>query len=114
MSKGIIRFCYRKVINASSPKPWDRYVFESSYKEFLMQAQFYNREKKYSSFAELLAKVRSAEQLHFLVSAAVTGYIEQLKGIIPDILNNLGRHFMHFDDYRFEIINSSIIDKAAH
>jgi hypothetical protein len=114
MSKGIIRFCYRKVINASSQKGWDKYVFESSYKEFLMQAQFYNQEKKYSSFGEMLSNVKGAEKLHFLVSASVTGYIQQLKGIMPDIVNNLGKHFLHFDSYRFEIINSNIKNKEGH
>ena len=114
MSKGIIRLCYRKVIDASSQKTWDKYVFEDSYKEFLMQAQFYNQEKKYYRFSELVANVKSAERLHFLVSASVTGYIQQLKGITPDILNNLGKHFLHFDNYRFEIINSDIKNKTAH
>src|SRR6266496_2448554 len=114
MSKAIIRFCYRKVINASSQKAWDKYVFESSYKEFLMQAQFYNPEKKYSSFGEMLSNVKGAEKLHFLVSGSVTGYIQQLKGITPDIVNNLGKHFLHFDSYRFEIINSNIKNKEVH
>lgn len=113
-SKGIIRLCYRKVIDASSKKTWDKYVFESTCKEFIMQAQFYNQEKKYNTFGEIIMNVPTAEKLHFLVSAAVTGYIQQLKGIIPDILNNLGKHFLSFKDWKFEIINSDIKNKAAH
>jgi len=35
MSKRIVRFCYRKIIEAASSKQWDKYVFESSYKEYL-------------------------------------------------------------------------------
>ena len=38
MAKKIIRLCYRKVIDATSSKPWDKYVFENTYAEFLMQA----------------------------------------------------------------------------
>ncbi len=114
MTQKIIRLCYRKLIDASSQKPWDKYVFESTYAEFLMQAQFYNPEKKYHTFSELLIHVPAAEKLHFLVSAAVTGYLSQLNGIIPDILNNLGKHFLHFKNYRFEIINSDINNKASH
>ncbi|SRR6266496_2197557 len=109
-----IKFCYRKIINASSQKAWDKYVFEDTYKEFLMQAQFYNQEKKYNSFAELISNSPGAEKLHFLVSASITGYLQQLKGIIPDILNNLGKHFLHFDNYLFEIINSDVRDKSKH
>ncbi|MBL7739699.1 MAG: hypothetical protein JNK14_10795 [Chitinophagaceae bacterium] len=114
MPKKIIRLCYRKVIDASSQKVWDKYVFDSTYKEFLMQAQFYNQEKKFSTFAEILHHVPGAEKLHFLVSTAVTGYLQQLRGIVPDILNNLGKHFLPFENYRFEIINSDIKNKASH
>ena len=114
MAKEIIRLCYRKVIDASSQKPWDQYVFESSYKEFLIQAQLYNLNKKYTTFAELLLHVPGSEKLHFLVSAAVTGYLQQLNGSMPDILNNLGKHFLAFNNYRFEIINSDIKNKLIH
>jgi hypothetical protein len=114
MTKKIIRLCYRKVIDASSPKKWDKYVFESTYTEFLMQAQLYNQEKKYSSFGELVQNVPGAEKLHFLVSTAIVGYLQQLEGIVPDILNNLGKHFLKFTDYRFEIINSDVKNKAGH
>jgi len=114
MTKKIIRLCYRKVIDASSQKPWDKLVFESTYTEFLMQAQFYNQEKKYSSFGELVQNVSGTEKLHFLVSAAIVGYLQQLDGTIRDILNNLGKQFLKFTNYRFEIINSDIKNKASH
>lgn len=114
MAKKIIRLCYRKVVEASSQKTWEKYVFDSTYAEFLMQSQYYNQEKKYSSFSELIRNVSGAEKLHFLVSAAMVGYLKQLDGVIPDILNNLGKHFLTFTDYRFEIINSDIKSKTSH
>lgn len=114
MAKGIIQLCYRKIIDASSQKIWDQYVFESSYKEFLMQSQLYNQEKKYTSFAELVINVPAAERLHFLVAGSIVGYLQQLNQVIPDILDNLGKHFLRFNNYRFEIINSGIKNKAAH
>jgi hypothetical protein len=114
MKQKIIKLCYRKVIDASSQKVWDKYVFESTYNEFLMQAQLYNQEKKYGSFAELLINVPGAERLHFLVSSAIVGYLQQLKETIPDVLNNLGKHFLPFKNYRFEIINSDMKNKASH
>jgi len=114
MTKKIIRLCYRKIIDASSQKTWDKYVFDSTYTEFLMQSQFYNQQKKYSSFGELIQNVPGAEKLHFLVSAAIVGYLKQLDGVIPDILNNLGKHFLKFTGYRFEIINSDIKNKTNH
>jgi hypothetical protein len=114
MNKRIIRLCYRKVIDAASQKPWDKFVFDSSYKEFLMQSQFYNQEKKYNTFSELIQNVPGAEKLHFLVSTSIVGYLQQLKGIVPDILNNAGKHFLRFENYRFELINSDIKNKVAH
>jgi len=110
----MIRLCYRKVIDINSTKPWDKLVFEDTYKEFLMQAQLYNQEKKYFSFSDIITHVPAAEKLHFLVSAAVIGYLQQLNGKVPDLLNNLGRLFLPFKNFRFEIINSNIKDKTKH
>lgn len=114
MAKHTITLCYRKIIDASSTKPWDKMVFEDSYLEFKMQAQLYNQEKKYRSFAQLVQHVPGTDHLHFLVSAAVTGYIGQLNEITPDIVNNLGKHFLKFTKFQFEIINSDILDKSKH
>ncbi|MCC9136101.1 hypothetical protein ACFSKU_16640 [Pontibacter silvestris] len=109
-----ITLCYRKVIDATSTKPWEKLVFEDSYMEFKMQAQLYNQNQKYHSFAELLQMVPGASQLHFLVSAAVIGYLQQLNETVPDIVNNLGKHFLKFNQYQFEIINSDLQDKSKH
>lgn len=114
MEKRIIRLLYRKIIDVNAQKPWEKHVFNDSYAEFLMQAQLYNRDKKYNSFGELVAYVPNAEKLHFLVSGSVVGHLQQLNGKIPDILNNLGRLFLPFNSYRFEIINSDIRDKSKH
>jgi hypothetical protein len=109
-----IRLCYRKIIDTASLKLWDKYVFEDTYTEFLLQAQLYNQEKKYTSFVELIHNVPGSEKLHFLVSAAAIGYLKQLNGIMPDIVNALGRLFLPFNNYRFEIINSDTKDKTKH
>jgi len=114
MAKRIIRLLYRKVIDANAQKAWERHVFEDSYAEFLLQAQFYNQDKKYSSFGELLTHVPDAEKLHFLVSPAITGYLKQLNGKVPDVLNNIGKHFLPFRNFKFEIINSDIKHKTRH
>lgn len=57
---------------------------------------------------------RGAEQLPFLVSAAVRGYVPQLGGLVPDVLNNQGRHFLPFTKFEFEIINSDLLDQSRH
>lgn len=114
MDQRIIRFCYRKIIDASSEKSWEKLIFESSYEEYKMQQQLFNIEKKYNSFAELLLHVPGAERLHFLVSSAVTSYVRQLNGTVPDITNTLGKLCLKFKEYRFEIINSTHYNKDLH
>jgi hypothetical protein len=114
MSRKVITLCYRKVIDTTNTNAWDKFVHEDSYAEFKMQAQFYNQEQQFTTFAEMLLYVPEAEKLHFLVSAAITGYLRQLNGIIPDILDNLGRRFLTFENFKFEVINSDINDIEKH
>ncbi|MCB2377976.1 hypothetical protein LGH70_10315 [Hymenobacter sp. BT635] len=110
----IITLCYRKVIDATSRKPWDKLVFADTYTEFRMQAPNFNPGQQYRSFGQLLQYVPGAEQLHFLVSAAVRGYLQQLGGLVPDVPDNLGRHFLRFSQFQFEIINSDLLDQSRH
>lgn len=109
-----ITLCYRKIIDATATRPWDKLVWEDSYAEFRMQAQTFNPGNAYRSFGEILHYVPNAERLHFLVSGAVTGYLHQLNERMPDILNNLGRHFLRFNRFQFELINSDLTDKSKH
>jgi hypothetical protein len=114
MQKAIIRLCYRKIIDAAAQKAWDKYVFDDSYSEFLLQAQYFNQEKKYTTFGELANNVPGAEKLHLLVSASITGYLKQLNGKVPDVINSTGKIFLPFKNFMFEIINSDIRNKAKH
>ncbi|GAB3226176.1 hypothetical protein GCM10027346_08240 [Hymenobacter seoulensis] len=109
-----ITLCYRKIMDASSAQPWDKLVFEDTYAEFRLQAQYFNQERRFRTFGELVQHAPGAGQLHFLVSAAVRGYLQQLGGLVPEVLNNLGRHFLPFSQFQFEIINSDLLDKARH
>ena len=114
MQNTLIKLCYRKLIDQQAAKPWEQFIFEDTYKEFLMQVQFYDQEEKYNTFGELVAQVPAAEKLHFLVSTAAIGYIRQLQGKVPDIANSLGKLFLPFENFRFEIINSAANDKSKH
>ncbi|MFT3751259.1 MAG: hypothetical protein QM768_23310 [Agriterribacter sp.] len=114
METRVITLCYRKIIDVHSKKEWEKLVFEDTYREFKMQAQFFNQEKKYKTFAELIFNIPAAEKLHFLVSAAAVNYINQFKNKIPDLVNNIGKTFLHFERFYFEIINSDIRDRALH
>ncbi|MDO7886785.1 hypothetical protein [Hymenobacter cheonanensis] len=109
-----ITLCYRKIIDASATRPWDKLVLDDSYRELRMQAQYFNQEKKYRTFGELVHYVPGAERLHGLVSGAIIGYLQQLGGVVPDVLDNLGRRFLKFDKFQFEVINSDLLDPGKH
>lgn len=109
-----IKFCYRKIIDIQAATAWERLVFEDTYKEFCMQFQFYNTDEKYHSFSQLLHEDARAKKMHFLTSTAAAGYITQLNNIIPDVKNVLGKTFLPFQQFDFEIIESHIKEKAKH
>lgn len=109
-----ITLCYRKLIDASATRPWDKLVFADTYREFCLQAQYFNQEKRYRSLAELLQHAPGASQLPFLVSGAVRGYLQQLNGWVPDVVDNLGRLFLKFTQFQFELLASDVLDQARH
>jgi hypothetical protein len=89
-------------------------VLEDSYAEFRLQVQNFAQVKQYPVFAELVHHVPEAKKINQMVGPAITGYIQQLDEVMPDILNNLGRRFIRFKNYRFEIINSHFDQLEKH
>ena len=112
--KGLISLCYRKVIDASSQKAWDKFVFDDTYIEFFMRAQYFDQEGKYKTLQELIANVSNAHQIHGMVSTAAIGYLRQLDDIVPDIVNAYGKLCLPFKRFKFEVVHSHIQNKAEH
>ncbi|TWR31642.1 hypothetical protein FPZ43_04000 [Mucilaginibacter pallidiroseus] len=110
----IITLSYRKIIDITAQKPWEKLVYDDSYLEFKIQAQNFTIGTDHTTYAQLIQNIPAAKKLGGMVSASVSGYIQQLNNIVPDILNNLGRRFIKFDKYQFEIINSDILDIGKH
>lgn len=110
----IITISYRKVIDSTAEKAWDKMVFDDSYLEFKMQAQNYTQGTQITSYAELTRTNTNANKMAGMITPAITGYIQQLGDVLPDILNNSGRRFLRFNRFQLEIINSDINDKAKH
>lgn len=114
MKRRIITLCYRKIIDANCSDEWCRNVFAATYQEFKMQAQFYNQQKKHTTYKQLIDDVPGANKLNFLVSAAIIDYLKELNDQVPDVVNNLGRSFLRFKNFQFEIIQSDITSSASH
>lgn len=110
-----IRLAYRMVIDSTATGAWERYVFEDTYKEYLMQQQLYNRkENPAATFRELLAENPNAEKLHYLTGLAANSYIQQLKGHFYKMPDVLGNNFFPFEGYRLDVINTDITDITKH
>lgn len=112
--KRFVRFCYRKIIDASSDNIWDKLVWESTYEEYRLQSQNYASSNSQLSYSSLVQKFPAAEKLPFLVSAAAVGYIKQLNNVVPDVKSKLGKLFLPFNEFNFEIIESSFDFPQLH
>ncbi|RYF72013.1 MAG: hypothetical protein EOO39_12890 [Cytophagaceae bacterium] len=109
--KGIIRLSYRKVIDATAQRPWDRLVFDDTWQEFYMQAQSFNPTGQYRYLWEILANVPDADKLHNLTSRAAMGYLRQLNDRIPDIVNAQGLTSLPFNQFKFEVMAAQVEQK---
>lgn len=110
-----IRLAYRIVIDNGATAAWDRYIFEDTYREYLMQQQLFNTpESPVNTFRELLSENPKAEQLHFLTGMAVNSYAAQLKGSFYRLADVLGSTFFPFTGHRLDIINTDITDISRH
>lgn len=113
--KSKIRLAYRLVIDNSSTFVWDKYVFEDSFQEYLLQHQQFNsKENPKNTFRELLSENEKASQLHYLVGISANNYVEQLKGNLYRITDILGNNYFPFTNYRFDIINTDSTDITKH
>lgn len=110
-----IRFAYRIVIDSSAQSLVEKYIFEDTYKEYLLQHQLFNsKENPKKTFRELLHENPKADQLHFLLSSAANGYIEQLNGLVYKVPDYLGKDYLPFSNFRLDIINTDITDISKH
>lgn len=110
-----IRLAYRTIIDNNSTLIWDKYVFEDTYREYLLQHQlFNNKENPFQTFRELLSENEKANQLHFLVGMAAQSYVEQLKGVCHRVPDVLGNNFMPINNYQLDIVNTDISTITKH
>ncbi|MDJ1506049.1 hypothetical protein [Xanthocytophaga agilis] len=58
--------------------------------------------------------ISKAENMHYLVSTAWMGDIQQLNGRFPEVLNTMGKYCVPFHNFKFEIIQSHRTDQVQH
>lgn len=115
MNKPKVRLAYRLVIDSTAIFTWDKYVFEDTFKEYLMQNQQFNtKENPKNTFRELLSENEKAVQLHYLVGIAANSYVAQLKGHFHRVADVLGNNYFPFVNYQLDIVNTDINDISKH
>lgn len=115
MNKPKIRLAYRLVINSTATFTWDKYVFEDTFQEYLMQNQQFNtKENPKNTFRELVSENEKATQLHYLVGIAANSYVVQLKGHFHRVTDVLGNNYFPFVNYQLDIINTDMTDISKH
>lgn len=114
MIKGIIKLGFQKIIDETSTSLWDKYVFDDTWMEYKIQAANYNQQGGASLFTDIIKQNAAAQKLHYLVSVAAVGYIRQLQGVIPGLLNAHGKIIVPFKNFKFNIIESDITNCKLH
>jgi hypothetical protein len=112
--KGIIKLGFQKTIDHTAVSAWDTCVFDDTWMEYKIQAANYNQQNKATLFTTILKENAAAEELHYAVSTAAAGYIKQLQGIIPGLFNTHGRSTIPFKNFKFNIIQSDMLNNKLH
>ena len=113
MTKPLIKLAYRTVIDTSAQPGFEQNVFNDTYSELLMQAQVYNREKRFATVAEMIAANPKANSLHYKVGFAIGLYVNELNKKIPNLTDSLGNP-VSFEIFKTEIVHSDITNREKH
>jgi hypothetical protein len=113
MPKALIKIAYKQVIDSSSETVFEKNILHASYEEYKMKQQAYNADGSITTFTALKAKDGRANSLHYKSGFAVGGFIEALKNSITVLQDNAEEIFV-FDIYRFEVLESDIINALLH
>ena len=114
MNKALVKIAFRQVIDSTSKGSFEQDVFNDTWNEFLLQAQAYNRENKFTTLQQMIANNPKANSLHYKTGFAIGLYINALNNQVPGIKDTMEAVAMPFSTHRFEVIASDITSKAAH
>lgn len=112
MKKITIQF--RKIFSADSTKTWENGLWNDSFLEYKMKAQFYDEKVEFPDFKQLLQAKPDAEKLHYLTSLGCMGAMQQLNNLMPDVVDTLNKRCLPFVNYRFQILNTNFNQKEKH
>lgn len=111
--EGLVRFSYKRFIDANASQAWDKSVFENSYLEFRIQFQNYPESVENTDFGQFISKINS-DEFQAKVSRSVVGNLQLLDGIVPQISDAYGQLFLEFKKFKFEIIDTDFENKNRH
>jgi hypothetical protein len=109
-----IKISFTKTIDANFSNDIEKYLWETSYFEYKMQIQNIEGHKEFDLFSELVKNNAKVNNISFLVSHTIGGYIQHLHNIMPHIKNNMQVECIPFVNYNFKIVESSLKDIKKH
>lgn len=105
---------YRKIIDKNASSNWDKAVWNDSFLEYRMKAQYYDENLEFPVFKDLINAKPEAEKLHYLVSLSALGHIQYLGNVFPGVIDTLGTRCIPFQNYTFKILASDFHNKDKH
>ena len=114
MNQTLIKLTYRQILNDTAVAAFERNILNDSYEEFLIQAQRYNMDGKFKTFAEMKAADPKANSLHYKVGFAVGLYLQALENKIPGLFDLSQKINIPFGICEFELVYSDIADRSKH
>jgi hypothetical protein len=113
-TKTQIKVAFRHVIDRHSNTPFEKDVFRDSYDEYRIQVQSFDPEGKYPTWTELRKEFPKVNlNVNYKTGFAIGLYVRQLENKMPAAFDNLGSP-LALESHRFEILESSIVDRSHH
>lgn len=108
-----IKLTFKQLIDASAQTDFERDIFDITYNEFLIKSRLYNAENECRTFTEMQKKDERTNALHYKLYCAVKDILNELKGKIPFLQDNLDKN-ISYETAELCLLESDLYDWAAH
>lgn len=113
--KGMITLKYLKNIDSQCTPGSERELWHTTFLEYKLKVQYYDPKGEYEDFQSITnSKPNVADKLTYLVSLSAIFWLKELNGLMPDIVDTLSKPSIPFENYWFNLINSSIKKPQCH
>ncbi|MCX2474281.1 hypothetical protein OQZ33_08070 [Pedobacter sp. MC2016-05] len=113
MALAYINISAKQYFNFMCRSDFERRIFHDTYKEFQEKSKPYTSGERLNTFSQMILANKKAKDLHQKLHYSVMEVIEKLGHQIP-ILKDENGNAIKFEWAELEIIDSDLLNKAAH